>query len=266
MWVVRVRRSAGFTGSTLQVGCISVVIQRRTARTWMRMMIIGVPTFIISRIYLVLLARWKNRDRPRQQRPHRTCGRRYWTRCPRRARYLRNKSSFLARPPLANPSSPPHSSRNPSPQTTATTHRAQISHSDMTGRTSETRGTKVCLSCAQLAFACRWRADVSIGRYVGAAVRVHGAFACERLCVPFASLLTREDGAATYARHDRVGLDASVDVRRGFADVAQVGGAVGKRGRLTGGRNCERGEPRTTCVFFLIVLSSGCGTQFWNVA
>jgi hypothetical protein len=97
-------------------------------------------------------------------------------------------------------------------------------------------------------------------RYLGALVRLHRAFRCARLYGPAARFLAPEDRAATHPRHDRVGLDAAVDVHRRSADVAQVGRALGERGRLARGRHRERGEPRTTCVFFLTALSC------WNVA
>ncbi|KAI9574310.1 hypothetical protein HD554DRAFT_2034450 [Boletus coccyginus] len=63
----------------------------------------------------------------------------------------------------------------------------------MTGRMSETRGRKICLSCA------RWRAGVSVCRYVGLTVR---AFACERLYGLVASLLTPADGEKHERRWD----------------------------------------------------------------
>lgn len=69
-------------------------------------------------------------------------------------------------------------------------------------------------------------------RYLGATVRVYGAVRCAGLYGPAAPFLALEDGAAAYTRHDRARLDASVDVHGGPADVAQVGRAVGKRGRL----------------------------------
>ena len=103
------------------------------------------------------------------------------------------------------------------------------------------RATKVRRSRQQrLVFRRQWRA---VGRYVGAAVRVYGAFGCEGLYCLVASFLTLADGTTTYTRHDRVGLDASLDVHRRVTVVAPMGGAVGQSRWLSRGGDCERGEP-----------------------
>ena len=199
---------------------------------------------------------WTTRGRRRpSMHPRRTCGPRSSTRSPRRARHRPSRSSSSARRRRASRSSRLHSCTSPLRRTTATTHCAPISHWGMTGRMCAMTRTKVRLS---LRAWCVRRA--CFARYVGAVVGVHGAVRGEGLYCLATPFLAPADGAAAHPRHDRARLDPSVDVHGGAADVAQVGRAVGQGGRRARGRDCGRGEPRTSYVFLSL-----CRAQTPNV-